>query len=344
MLKAIRHSRRHYRLVAGDRSSRAVGLLDADRSYVIPSAGDPNYMAAVLELVRRERVAVVVPGSDADLRTLVRRRAELEAAGTLLLANAETVIETGLDKERTATVLRTLGFDVPRTIRLGTERDAAEVDWFPAIVKPASGTGGSNMVFIAQTRAELAFFAEYIRKAGATPIAQEYVGDSQSEYTVGVLHSLSGSLVGSIALRRDLTSALSTRVRIRGRVGQHAGEVLVVSSGISQGIIENVPEIRSACERIASAMKSQGPINVQLRFSKGVVRVFEINPRFSGSSAFRALAGFNEADLLIRHHLEGAPIAQPIAQEGYALRSLSERLATSHDEQRHERLEQWEPT
>jgi carbamoyl-phosphate synthase large subunit len=343
-LKALRLAERGYRLVAADRNARAVGLLDADRTYVIPSASDPNYFDAVLEVIRQEGVAAVVPGSDAELLILTRRRGELSEVGALLLANSEAVIDTCSDKERTASFLRSNGFSVPKTIRLETDADVARVEWLPAIIKPTSGGGGSNLVFVAQTPRELAFFADYVRSAGSIPIAQEYVGDLNSEYTVGVLHSLGGSFIGSVALRRDLTNALSTRARIRARAGRRVGEMLVVSSGISQGVIEDAPEIRNACERIAAAMQSCGPLNVQLRVVDGVVYVFEINPRFSGTSGFRALAGFNEADLLIRHHVDGLPIQRPSVQEGYALRSLRERLTTGDDEWRREELERWKRT
>ena len=31
--------------------------------------------------------------------------------------------------------------------------------------------------------------------------------------------------------------------------------------------------------------------------------IFEINPRYSGTTSLRAIVGFNEPDLMIRHHL-----------------------------------------
>jgi carbamoyl-phosphate synthase large subunit len=46
-------------------------------------------------------------------------------------------------------------------------------------------------------------------------------------------------------------------------------------------------------------------LNLQLRVHDGEIYVFEIHPRFSGTTPIRAGAGFNEPDVLLRHHLCG---------------------------------------
>ena len=53
---------------------------------------------------------------------------------------------------------------------------------------------------------------------------------------------------------------------------------------------------------VAKKIKSTGPINIQLRLNKnGDPLIFEINPRFSGSAPMRAIAGFNEPDMILRN-------------------------------------------
>src|SRR5262249_29057514 len=136
-------------------------------------------------------------------------RGRLFDAGVLPLINTEPVVATGLSKIRTFRFLKTHGFAVPDSIELTEPSRLDLVTSLPCVVKPASGTSGSNLAFIAQDRDELAFFAEYIRRAGHTPLAQTYIGTPESEYTVGVLHGQDGSLLGSLALHRDLTRGLS---------------------------------------------------------------------------------------------------------------------------------------
>jgi carbamoyl-phosphate synthase large subunit len=55
--------------------------------------------------------------------------------------------------------------------------------------------------------------------------------------------------------------------------------------------------------------------------------VFEINPRFSGTTSLRAMVGFNEPDLLIRRHVLQEKIEPHFKYgSGIIVRGLSELL------------------
>ena len=117
------------------------------------------------------------------------------------------------------------------------------------------------------------------------------------------------------ALRRALDAKLS--VAYRGRGG-------VISSGYSQGYIDQFPNLCDQAERIAVAIGSQGPINIQARVRDGVLLPFEINPRFSASTYLRTMAGFNEIDILIKYRASGIRPNRPSIRRGWYLRSLTE--------------------
>jgi carbamoyl-phosphate synthase large subunit len=155
---------------------------------------------------------------------------------------------------------------------------------------------------------------------------QEYVGTPFEEYTVGVLHDMDGNLINSIAVRRLLSGQLNIRTRVANRTGRaDLGEALVISSGISQGYVARFPEVTVQCERIAAALGARGAINIQCRLVDGKVKVFEINPRFSGTTSLRAMMGYNEPDVLIRRHVLGESIGKHFAyEEGLVLRGLHE--------------------
>jgi carbamoyl-phosphate synthase large subunit len=247
-------------------------------------------------------------------------------AGILTLINDARVIDLCMDKWATMCFLAENGFNVPQSVLLEAENDCAKVERMPVVVKPVVGGGGSNLAFIAQDHEELSFFTRYILKTGGLPIAQEYLGTPDDEYTVGVLTTFNGELVGSLAVHRHILSGLSNKIKVRGRTGSYVGHTLALSSGISQGAIEDCSEVREECERLAKEINSKGPLNVQLRVVDGKVYPFEINPRFSGTTAFRALAGYNEPDILIRHHLLGERL-DPVSYEyGVVLRGLVERF------------------
>jgi carbamoyl-phosphate synthase large subunit len=81
-----------------------------------------------------------------------------------------------------------------------------------------------------------------------------------------------------------------------------------VSSGVSQGVVGRWPEVTRQCEAIAKALGPTAPINIQCRLVDGRVIPFEINPRFSGTTSLRAMAGYNEPDVLIRRDVLGETI------------------------------------
>jgi carbamoyl-phosphate synthase large subunit len=102
------------------------------------------------------------------------------------------------------------------------------------------------------------------------------------------------------------------------------GEAGLISSGYSQGLIDDFPQVRAVAEKIAVAIGSTGPLNVQGRVRDGVLVPFEINPRFSASTYLRAMAGFNEVDLYLQFINDGVVSPPPPIRPGYYLRSLSE--------------------
>lgn len=326
IVKALRLAGRYW-LIGVDMSKISFGLFDVDEAYTVPSASDPNYIDVLSDICRQKKVKVLVHGSEPELKLISENRERFLKEGVLPLINRPEVIELGMDKWATVTFLKEHGFSHPLSALIHKEEEIPADFPLPAVVKPSIGGGGSNNTFLVQEVDELKFASLYLIRQGKTALIQEYVGTPEDEYTVGVLSTLSGKLVGSIALHRYILSGLSNRIRLSNRTGRkELSPLLVISSGISQGVIADFPEVRNACEKIAEKLCSQGPINIQCRFVDGNLYPFEMNPRFSGTTHIRALMGFNEPDLLIRHHLLGEPLPDLVTyQFGPVLRGLSER-------------------
>ncbi len=273
-----------------------------------------RYVESIIEICRQARIDCIVPGGEEPTVLLGRARAELAASGIQLAANSAGVVADFSDKGTTFEILGRLGFATPLTTRVGQFADLDAMS-FPCVVKPAVGSGGSSFVFLAENKDEAWLCASYSIANGKQVIVQEYLPLDEGEFTVGVLSQPDGAVVGSIALRKLFDSKLS--VLIKGKFG-------LISSGYSQGLIDDFPAVRALAERMAVAIGSTGPINIQGRIKDGVFVPFEINPRFSASTYLRAKAGFNELDLYLQYILHGiAPVVGPL-RAGYYLRSLSE--------------------
>jgi carbamoyl-phosphate synthase large subunit len=303
----------HYKVYGCDISKIAYGhYCDLfDETFVVDKE---NYLDEVIDKCRKHEIDCLVPGGEQPLAILTANSDRLTKNNMRLAGNTESVIKTCSNKRVTFSTLKDLGFLIPRTVEVAGREDFSSV-CLPCVIKPSTGTGGSAMVFFAQTIEDAIVYAQFIRMSGSSPIAQEYIDHAEGEFTVGVLSLPSGEIAGSIALRRSFDAKLSLSYKT---------ENFLISSGYSQGFIGNFPGVCSQAEAIAKALDSRGPLNIQGRLKNDEFIPFEINPRFSASTYLRAMAGFNEVDIFIQALLFGKSTSPPEIKSGWYLRSLSE--------------------
>jgi carbamoyl-phosphate synthase large subunit len=302
-----------YRVFGCDISGLASGHYQegVEQTFVVDRR---EYVASVLEVCGRANIDMIIPGGEEPLVLLNEAAGQLAQAGVRLAANSPSVIERFTDKQTTFKVLAELGFEVPLTVTADRPEDLDGMT-YPCIIKPATGSGGSSFVFLAEHREEALLYVRYLVKNGKRAIVQEYIPEDEGEFTIGVLSLPDGRVAGSVALQRIFESKLS--VLAKSKVG-------LISSGYSQGLIDDFPDLRADAERIAAAIRSVGPINVQGRVRRGALVPFEINPRFSASTYLRALAGFNELDIYLQYVINGLLNKPATLKSGYYLRSFSE--------------------
>jgi carbamoyl-phosphate synthase large subunit len=328
LLKCLRLSDQKYRIIGTDVTQISAGLQNVDKAYVIPPASDPTYLETILQICRDNDVKALFHGSEPELKIMSANRKIIQNENIFLPINTEFVINTCLDKFLTNEFLNANGFNFPKTKKITTMADANDVDFFPIVLKPSVGGGGSANTMIAQNKQELQAFCQFLLGIYPEFIIQEYIGTPDSEYTACVLNSMEGEYINTIAIKRFISNGLGNRMKVKNTTNKtELGESLVISSGISQGQIGRFEEVTDQCKTLASAIKSQGPINIQLRLVNGKMYVFEINPRYSGTSCMRAMVGFNEPDLLIRKHLLHQNIPSNFEYKGgYMMRSLAEQF------------------
>lgn len=331
ILKALRLAPSgRYKIFGADANPHCPQASLVEQFVTLPLARSPDYMPALLRTCKELGVQALFHGCEPELLLFASNRKIIADAGIFLPINDTALIQLCMDKAKTNARLAELGFPAPHYINATSAREFDDIDWYPVVVKPAVGGGGSANVFIAQDRKELKALAVYLGLGGITSgfMIQEYVGTPDLEFTVGVLHDLKGHYVNAIAVKRHLSSGLSVRTSMANRSGRkELGLHLVISSGVSQGDIGRFDEVTMQCREIAERLGSRGPLNLQCRLVDGKVRVFEINPRFSGTTSLRAMVGLNEPDLLVRRHLLNQDVGQNAPyQEATILRSLAETI------------------
>lgn len=286
-----------YRIVATDASEFSCGLYEANSNYVVPPASSADdYIPAIQHIVEREQVDVILPGTQAEVSVLAAHRDSFNS-DCCVLANPAPVVQLCADKKALYTWLADHDFRVPRTASASGWETLVHHCGFPIVGKPTKDTGASRNVAILKNEAEI---GHYLQEMTADQIVfQEYVGEADEEYTVGVMVSREGQVIDSIVIHRTL---VGLSLGVQRQIGKHS---YALSTGYSQGFVIRHDTIQSICEALALEIGIRGPLNIQLRLVDGEVIIFEVHPRFSGTSAIRAEVGFNEPDILIRNFLFG---------------------------------------
>ncbi|MCS6955557.1 MAG: ATP-grasp domain-containing protein [Candidatus Calescibacterium sp.] len=273
-----------------------------------------SYTDDIVSFCKSRKISYVIPGGEEPLKLLVEEFSKLLENNIVLVNNDVEFVKTYSNKKITFDKLKELGIDIPYTKEVSLDTDFRDLP-YPCVIKPFIGTGGSDGVYIVGNPEDCELHCHFLIKSGKKIIIQEYIPLDEGEFTIGVLSLTDATVVGAIVMKRIFNSKLS--ISFKNKYG-------IISSGYSQGLIDYFPDIQEQAVAIASAVKSRGPINIQCRLRNGKIIPFEINPRFSASTYLRALAGFNEIDIFLRHLINGENKFKYDIKTGYYLRSFTE--------------------
>jgi carbamoyl-phosphate synthase large subunit len=280
---------------ASDADSFSWGLykVPPKNKLLLPYANAENYLEKIKEAIVKFNIDAIIPGSEAETNILSKNK---DLFNIPIIANENSLMPLMMDKFATAKKIIELNLPSIPTLNIENWEEAVKLFGFPLIVKPTIGTGGSKGVNLISSINELTTLIKNIPPNSRYCI-QPLLGSEDEEYTVGILSDKNGKLLDSIVMKRKLIglSLLDSKI-----VGDRKYSI---STGYSQGFFIKHEQIQDFCERLSQKLGSKGPLNIQLRIHKGEIYVFEIHPRFSGTTTMRADVGFNEPDILLRNYL-----------------------------------------
>ena len=301
VIKALRAGSRDYFIVGTDMEARSAGFSFVDAGYLTPGAGAAEELVArLIDVISQERIEAVFVCSPKELSFFSMARARIEApTGVRIFLNPDEAIRIGQDKLETARFLHRHGFPFAETA-LATDDTAVDQlleRWgAPLIAKPRHGFSSVNVLRV-DSRAAI----EAARVLVPELVVQRWLPGESEEYTAGVVGSATARMFAWIVLRRDLLQGTTYRTEL----------------------VQD-PAVGAQMVAIAQALGVEGACNFQFRLVDGRPIVFEINPRFSGTSGIRYLYGFNDPEMVFEQACLGAPVRQPIVRQGVVLRYWNE--------------------
>jgi len=149
-------------LLGTDTTELSPALQLCDRRFGVKPTTHAGYIKQILSIVKANRVKLLVPTVDLDLKLLAQNKPKFAALGCRVLVSDAEVIDICQDKRKTYKFLLKNNFDTPATasIRTALKNSKSEID-LPLFLKPWDGYAGRGNVVV-NNRRELLFYAKSI--------------------------------------------------------------------------------------------------------------------------------------------------------------------------------------
>jgi carbamoyl-phosphate synthase large subunit len=250
----------------------------ADRTYIEPL--DIQSVASVLARERPDALLPTLGGQTAlNLAIALAEGGVLDDLGVELIGAPVEVIRRAEDREEFREAVRSCGLHVPSS-RIVTSLDELEDVSLPAVVRPAFTLGGHGGGF-AEDPGSLE--AQVERGLAESPIGQVLVEESVrgwDEFELEVIRDRADNVVVVCSIEN------------LDPMGIHTGDSVTVAPQMTLSD-EAYQELRdAACAVIRAVGVETGGSNIQFARSResGELRVIEMNPRVSRSSALASKA------------------------------------------------------
>ncbi len=252
-------------LLGTDTTELSSALQLCDKRFLVEPTTHRGYIGQLLSIVKANKVKLLVPTVDLDLKSLAQNAPRFAAAGCRVLVSAPDVIDTCQDKRKTYRFLVKNGFDAALTMSVRSVLAKKRINW-PCFLKPWDGSASRENA-VARNRKELLFYAGRIPNV----IWQEFV--EGVEFTCDAYVDF-GMKVRCVVPRK--------RIEVR------SGEMSKGQVAMNDRIID---EAAALVEKLGAG---PGVITLQLFLTNdGKVTFIEINPRFGGGVPLSIKAGAN---------------------------------------------------
>ncbi len=300
IVKALRVAELPVKIVSADISKMNAALYRSDEGIIIPKVESGNALESMIEILNEKNIQVVMIGSEYDLEFFSIYKTEIESRSDVVIIVApHSTISIANDKWLTTEFLRKNQLPYAEAYIPKDSDDAcycAKYFGYPVVLKTRRGTSSRHVHIVGDNESLKKLFPTV-----SMPMIQRLIdipsSNLTSEYTCSIFKAANGHIVGPFTARRTVRGGTSWYI-----------EVLPFKN------------LYPSLLAIAKSLNFIGSLNVQLMLTEQGPIPFEINARFSGTTAVRAHFGFNEPEMALRSFFYGEALPAPKVFSGVALR------------------------
>jgi len=275
----------------------AYGAYDCDEFDYTPEVHSDNYIDELIKACSKHGIDLIIPGFDTELILLARNYKKFEKAGIKIILSSEGLISKLRDKNRMLDEFKPVSdafvrFHDRSSLKIEIEKGKIK---FPLLAKPFDGSGSTGIIILNNIHD--------LQKISERHIVQEIAFPKQNDQDYEIFCE-------KISKNQNLqVSEVSIQV-VTGAKGEMLGRMATYNK-LKDGVpIEIIPidntEIWSVVDELLPILIQlglRGPLNIQGRLTDDGLKIFEMNPRFTGISGLRALMGFNEVEACVKEWL-----------------------------------------
>ena len=252
-------------MIGTDTTKLSPALQLCDKKYIVKPVTHRDYLKQILDIVKKEKVNLLVPTVDLDLKLLAQNKSKFEKLGCCVLISGLGIIDICQDKRKTYEFLKGNDFDTPTTLTLQTALRKKNLR-YPCFLKPWDGYASRGNAVV-NNKEELRVIGRKIPNCIVQPHiqGQEYTCDVFVDFDMKV-------------------RCVVPRLRIEVRSGEVSKAKIVKDADIMNQAVEVVEALGAG----------PGIITIQLiKSADDDVDFIEINPRFGGGVPLSVKAGAN---------------------------------------------------
>lgn len=281
---------KYFEVYIGDSGQTTISTYHNLPSIKLPSYYSDEYMNALIEYIRKNRIEYILTLSDIEVVVLTKNEVLLENLGCKLIALPYDMAYACLDKYVFSKVLIHNGIATPKTYINPKEviNDLNEGKLsLPIIVKNRFGMGSKGLNILRSreellncisnsSTIEMPSFLGEIQEPNYSLVFQEMIPGQ--EYGIDIVNNLN---------RQYYTHIIKKKIEMRG------GE-----TDIAQ--LTELSEANNLATQISLIFSHIGNLDCDFIYNGNQCYVIDINPRFGGGYIFSTYAGLNIPELLYK--------------------------------------------
>ena len=311
-------------IVVTDQNSKCIAAKYGCPFYLVPNGTDPKYGQAIRDICAKEKIQLVIPGSDEEALALAARSSEFLEEGVICATPSKDLISVFQDKKAMFDFLAGSGISVPRYMLFNNTDELHEClkkmgyPKQPLLIKPYSGRGGRGVWELREDKyslKELTSIRELrrINLETLTGIMQE----TESPVPLMMMEYFPGNVFDV-----DILASQGEPLCLVGRRRHHW--LNIPFYGFTFEYNESVLTLAS---EVCRALKLTYLYDIDAVIdSQGKAQIVDVNPRLSGSCSAVFAGGINLFDLLVKL-VVGGKVPQVEIPYGREIKAVTKAIA-----------------